>query len=131
MKQFLYRTLCGFVLGISFIAGCALIIYYKQLSEGAQDQRDYRILQEIGLSKAEVARTIRSQVKLIFFLPLVVAVIHFAFAYVMLSKIIGLFGITDTNLILSVSALVIGAVGLLYFLIYKLTSQTYYRIVER
>ena len=121
----------GFTLGITFILGAALIIYYKQVSEGEEDKRSYKILQEIGLSKKEVAKTIKSQIKMVFMLPIVLAVIHFSFAYVMIKKLITLFGVTNTNLIFLVSVITITGVVLLYYLIYKQTSKTYYKIVER
>lgn len=121
----------GFVLGISFVLGAALIIYYKQLSEGAQDKRSFKILQEVGLSKKEVQKTITSQVKLIFFLPIVVAIIHFAFAYRMISEIDKIFGVTSEPLIALISVTTIVFVVLLYYLIYKATSRSYYKMVER
>lgn len=121
----------GFVLGISFILGAALIIYYKQLSEGAQDKRSFKILQEVGLSKEEVQKTIKSQVRMIFFLPLVITICHFAGAYLMIEKIIMLFDITDRSVILTISLVTIAILALIYYLIYKATSRVYYKIVER
>ncbi|MGL5466205.1 MAG: ABC transporter permease, partial [Leuconostoc lactis] len=121
----------GFVLGISFILGAALIIYYKQLSEGAQDKRSFKILQEVGLSKEEVQKTIKSQVRMIFFLPLVITICHFAGAYLMVEKIIMLFDITDRSAILTISLGTIAILALIYYLIYKATSRVYYKIVER
>ena len=121
----------GFVLGISFILGAALIIYYKQISEGQQDKRSYRILQEIGLSKEQVNKTIKSQVKMIFFMPIIVTVIHFTFAYRMISELIKLFGIIDNGLILVISFISILVLSLMYYLIYRITSKIYSKIVER
>ncbi|MCG6978060.1 ABC transporter permease, partial [Lactococcus lactis] len=106
----------GFVLGISFILGAALIIYYKQLSEGAQDKRSFKILQEVGLSKEEVQKTIKSQVRMIFFLPLVITICHFAGAYLMIEKIIMLFDITDRSVILTISLVTIAILALIYYL---------------
>lgn len=121
----------GFVLGMSFILGAALIIYYKQLSEGAQDKRSFKILQEVGLSKIEVQKTIKSQVRMIFFLPLLITVLHFAGAYLMVEKMVMLFGVTDTKLTMIVSLITIASVIAIYYLIYKATSKVYYKIVER
>ena len=121
----------GFVLGISFILGAALIIYYKQLSEGAQDKRSFKILQEVGLSKEEVQKTIKSQVRLIFFLPLVITIAHFAGAYLMIEKIVMLFDIKDRSVIFTISLATIAILALIYYLIYKATSRVYYKIVER
>ncbi|MCO7177138.1 FtsX-like permease family protein [Sporolactobacillus kofuensis] len=121
----------GLVLGFTFILGTALIIYYKQISEGEQDKRSFEILQEVGLSGAEVRQTIRSQVLLVFFLPIVVAVVHFGFAFIMIQKLISLFGTTRLGLLLLTSIGTIAVVACIYYLIYKQTSRAYFQIVER
>lgn len=121
----------GFILGITFILGAALIIYYKQISEGAEDKRSYRILQEIGLTKDEVKKTINSQVLVVFFMPIIVSIIHFAAAFVMISKLIKLFGVTNMSIIVTVSLSTIIIISIIYFFIYRKTSKIYYRIVER
>ncbi|MET1247186.1 ABC transporter permease [Sporolactobacillus sp. STCC-11] len=121
----------GLVLGFTFILGTALIIYYKQISEGEQDKRSFEILQEVGLSKNEVRQTIRSQVLLVFFLPIAVAIVHFGFAFIMIQKLISLFGTTRFSLLLLTSIGTIAVVAVIYYIIYKQTSRAYYRLVER
>lgn len=121
----------GFLLGTAFLLSAALIIYYKQYSEGHEDKRSYRILQEVGLSAAAVKKTIQSQVLTVFFMPLVMAVLHFLVALVALKQMLTAFGITSSSLIYTVSGLVILGVTVTYFLIYKVTSRVYYKIVER
>ncbi|GFH41964.1 ABC transporter permease [Lactococcus hodotermopsidis] len=121
----------GFILGMTFILGAALIIYYKQISEGAEDKRSYRILQEVGLTKKEVKKSINSQILIVFFMPIVVSVIHFSAAFVMISKLIKLFSITDMTMIASVSIITILIISAIYYLIYRKTSRVYYQIVER
>lgn len=121
----------GLILGFTFILGTALIIYYKQISEGEQDKRSFEILQEVGLSGKEVRQTIRSQVLLVFFMPIGVAVVHFGFAFIMIQKLISLFGPTRVGLLLLTSMGTIAVVAAVYYIIYKQTSRAYYRIVER
>lgn len=121
----------GFLLGISFLLGVALIVYYKQYSEGHEDKKSYKILQEVGMSSKQVRKTINSQVIFVFFMPLAIATIHFLFAIPMLKQMLLLFGVTSSNLVYLVSGLTIVAIGLIYFIIYHLTSRTYYRIIER
>ena len=121
----------GFMLGITFILGAALIIYYKQLSEGAEDKRSYRILQEIGLTKKEVKKAIDSQVLIVFFMPIVVSIIHFSAAFLMIEKLIKLFGVSNTSSIATVSLITIAIISVIYYLIYRKTSKIYYHIVER
>ena len=121
----------GFMLGITFILGAALIIYYKQLSEGAEDKRIYRILQEIGLTKKEVKKAIDSQVLIVFFMPIVVSIIHFSAAFLMIEKLIKLFGVSNTSSIATVSLITIAIISVIYYLIYRKTSKIYYHIVER
>ncbi|MFA9467302.1 ABC transporter permease [Streptococcus sp. E24BD] len=121
----------GFLLGIAFLLGAALIIYYKQYSEGHEDKRSYRILQEVGMSRQDVKGTINSQVLTVFFMPLVIAVLHFLLALTMLKQMLALFAVHSSVLIYTVSGLVILGVIVFYFAIYKLTSRTYYRMIER
>ncbi|HEL1660862.1 TPA: FtsX-like permease family protein [Streptococcus suis] len=121
----------GFLLGISFLLGAALIIYYKQYSEGHEDKKSYKILQEVGMSAAAVKKTINSQILIVFFMPLVMATLHFVIALVMLKQMLLSFGVTSSLMIYTVSGITLLAVALIYFVIYKWTSRTYYRIIER
>ncbi|HEM6089211.1 TPA: FtsX-like permease family protein [Streptococcus suis] len=121
----------GFLLGISFLLGAALIIYYKQYSEGHEDKKSYKILQEVGMSAAAVKKTINSQTLLVFFMPLAMATLHFVVALVMLKQMLLTFGVTSSLMIYTVSGITLLAVALIYFVIYKWTSRTYYRIIER
>jgi putative ABC transport system permease protein len=121
----------GLLLSVIFIFATALIIYYKQISEGYEDQERFWIMQKVGMSQAEVKGTIRSQILLVFFLPLLVAAMHMAFAFPMLTKLLR--GLFQANQMLflecSVAALVVFAV--LYVVIYRVTARTYYTIVKR
>lgn len=121
----------GFLLGISFLLGAALIIYYKQYSEGHEDKKSYKILQEVGMSATAVKKTINSQILIVFFMPLAMATLHFVIALVMLKQMLLTFGVTSSLMIYTVSGITLLAVTLIYFVIYKWTSRTYYRIIER
>ncbi|HFR3584611.1 TPA: FtsX-like permease family protein [Streptococcus suis] len=121
----------GFLLGISFLLGAALIIYYKQYSEGHEDKKSYKILQEVGMSQQAVKKTINSQTLLVFFMPLAMATLHFVVALVMLKQMLMVFGVVSSSMIYTVSGITLLAVALIYFIIYKWTSRTYYRIIER
>lgn len=121
----------GFLLGLTFILGAALIIYYKQYSEGYQDKKSYHILQEVGMSQMAVRKTINSQVILVFFMPIVMAVIHFIVALVMIKQMLLIFGVVNTSSVYSISAVTILGIIILYYAIYRITSRTYYKIIER
>lgn len=122
----------GFLLGISFLLGVALIIYYKQYSEGHEDKKSYKILQEVGMSQKAVKKTINSQTLfLVFFMPLAMATLAFFVALVMLKQMLMVFGVVSSSMIYTVSGITLLAVALFYFIIYKWTSRTYYRIIER
>lgn len=120
----------GFLLGLSFLLGAALIIYYKQLTEGIEDKKSYKILQEVGMSKEAVKKAINSQTLLVFFMPLGIAIVHFIFALTMLKQMLLLFGVTGSSMII-VSGITILGLIIVYFLIYKFTSRTYYKAIER
>ncbi len=121
----------GFLLGISFLLGAALIIYYKQYSEGHEDKKSYKILQEVGMSQQTVKKTIDSQTLLVFFMPLAMATLHFVVALVMLKQMLMMFGVVSSSMIYTISGITLLAVALICFVIYKWTSRTYYRIIER
>ncbi|MBM7636877.1 FtsX-like permease family protein [Streptococcus saliviloxodontae] len=121
----------GVLLGISFLLGAALIIYYKQYAEGHEDQKSYRILQEVGMNKAQVKKTISSQMLLLFFMPLALASLDYAMATPMLKQMLLIFGVMDNRMVYLVSAMTVLAIVAFYFVIYKTTSRTYYKLIER
>ena len=120
----------GLFLGVLFLLGTALIIYYKQVSEGYDDARRFNIMQKVGMSHREVKQSIHSQILLVFFLPLLTAVLHLAFAFPMLEKILLVMGLANTQLILLSTLGCVAVFALAYLIIYALTARTYYNIVE-
>ena len=120
----------GLFLGILFLLGTALIIYYKQVSEGYEDARRFTIMQQVGMSHREVKRSIHSQILLVFFLPLVTAVVHLAFAFPMLQKILLVMGLADFWIIFLSTVGCVAVFAVCYLIIYGLTARTYYKIVE-
>ena len=120
----------GLFLGVLFLLGTALIIYYKQVSEGYDDARRFNIMQKVGMSHREVKQSIHSQILLVFFLPLVTAVLHLAFAFPMLQKILLVMGLNNFPLILCSTLGCVGVFAVAYLVIYALTARTYYNIVE-
>ena len=119
----------GVFLGLLFLLSTVLIIYYKQISEGYEDQRRYQIMQQVGMSPREVRASIRSQVLLVFFLPLVTAGIHVAAAFPMLCKLLELFNLFDVGLFALCAAGTLLVFCAIYALVYGLTTRTYSRIV--
>lgn len=120
----------GIFLALIFFMATSLVIYYKQISEGYEDRERFVILQQTGLDEDQTRRTIRKQVLTVFFLPLLVALTHLAFAYKMLSMILKTMGLTNQVLIFQVTLAVCGLYLLVYILIYSLTSRSYHQIVK-
>ena len=120
----------GFFLGFVFLFATVLIIYYKQVSEGYDDCGRFRIMQQVGMTPKEVKATIRTQVLLMFFLPLVTAAIHIAFAFPLIKQIVFAFGLQNVHLFLLCTLGTFGVFALLYTFVYLLTARTYYRIVR-
>lgn len=121
----------GIIFGATFILATALIIYYKQISEGIDDRERFEILQKVGMSHREVKKVIRSQVMMVFSFPLVVAVIHLGFAFPLIKKLLVLFGLINWKLFLLVCVIVTVIFAILYFVVYRLTARSYYQLVER
>lgn len=120
----------GIFLSIIFMLGTVLVIYYKQISEGYEDRERFVILQKIGLDDLQVKQTIGKQVLTVFFLPLIFAFIHLAFAYHMISLIVRIIGVLNPSLMLVVTIIVCGVFFLAYILVFALTSRSYRRIVS-
>ena len=120
----------GIFLSIIFMVGTVLVIYYKQISEGYEDRERFVILQKVGLDHKQIKQTINKQVLTVFFLPVVFAFLHLAFAYHMLSLILKVIGVVDTAMMLSVTLSICGIFALIYVLIFMITSRSYRRIVQ-
>ena len=119
----------GIFLGLLFLLATVLIIYYKQISEGYEDQRRYQIMQQVGMSRREVGVSIRGQILLVFFLPLLAAGLHILAAFPMLCRILELFGLYDVGLFALCTAGTLAVFAAVYALVYGLTARTYERIV--
>ncbi len=120
----------GIILSIVFIAAAALIIYYKQLSEGYEDQNRFGVMQKVGMTKREIRSAINSQVLTVFFAPLLLAGVHLAFAFPFVQKIIRLFGVFNTPLLILTSLICFFAFALFYVFVYRRTAKAYYSIVS-
>ena len=121
----------GIFLGSLFLMGTAMIIYYKQISEGYEDQKRFEIMQKVGLSRREVRSSVRRQILMVFFLPLLMAMLHIIMAFPMIRRMLLLFGMTNTKLFIGCTAGTVLIFAVVYGLIYLMTARSYYHIVER
>lgn len=119
----------GIFLGTMFLMVTVMIIFYKQTSEGYDDKARYEIMEKVGMSNAEVKKSIQSQVRMVFFLPIVTAAIHVAAAFPMLRRLLVMFNLTDTQLMIECMIGTLLVFLAIYYLVFKLTSRTYYKIV--
>lgn len=120
----------GIFLSVLFVMATVLIIYYKQISEGYEDKERFNIMQKVGMSQSEVKSAINSQVLTVFFIPLVVAGIHLAGAFPMLSKLLSALNMNNVSLYLTCSAAAFAVFAVIYVIIYSMTARVYYKIVR-
>lgn len=120
----------GILFGGVFILAAVLIMYYKQISEGFNDRARFDILRKVGMNDREIRRAVNSQVLTVFFAPLLASGLHMAFAFPLLTKILGLFSMRDTGFLAVVTLICYAAFAALYVAVYMLTSRSYYRIVS-
>ena len=120
----------GLFLGALFLMATVLIIYYKQISEGYEDKERFAIMEKVGMSQQQVSTAIRSQVRMVFFLPLLGAIIHLAASFKMISKLMAALGLQNIPLFALCCAGTVAAFAVGYFIIYHLTARTYYKIVR-
>lgn len=119
----------GIFLGTMFLMVTVMIIFYKQTSEGYDDKDRYEIMEKVGMSNAEVKKSIQSQVRMVFFLPIVTAAIHVAAAFPMLRRLLVMLNLTDTQLMIECMIGTLLVFLVIYYLVFKLTSRIYYKIV--
>lgn len=119
----------GLFLGLLFIMAAVLIIYYKQISEGYEDRARYRTMQRVGLEPEMIRRSIRSQILVVFFAPLIVAAVHVAFDYGLMLQLLSMFGLWAPWLTLACTAGTFLVFAALYALVFALTARTYAKIV--
>ena len=120
----------GIILSVLFICAAVLIIYYKQLCEGYEDQPRFAIMQKVGMTAADIRRSVNSQLLTVFFLPLAGAALHMAFAFPMIRRMLLLFRLTNTGLFVATVLISFAVLAVVYTLVYKATSNAYYRIVK-
>lgn len=120
----------GILLGAVFLFGTVLIMYYKQVSEGYEDQDRFDILMKVGMSRREVRKSINSQVLTVFFLPLVTAGVHLAFAFPLISKILLLMSATEEHVLIITTVCCYLVFAVFYVIVYAVTSKSYYTIVS-
>ena len=122
--------LLGIFLSIAFIMACVLIMYYKQITEGYEDANNYSIMRKVGMTKKEIKTGIKTQTLITFFSPLILAGVHLFFSFPLVEKLLNLFGIIDTKLLLCVYGLFFLVFAVFYFFVYKKTVKVYLEIVS-
>lgn len=117
------------LLSIVFLAAAVLILYYKQISEGYEDQARFEIMQRVGMTKTDIRKSINSQLLLVFFLPLLFAGLHLGFAFPFVHKMLVLFNLTNLKLLIGTTVVTFAIYAVFYTLVYRITSNSYYSIV--
>lgn len=120
----------GIVLSIVFTLASVLIIYYKQISEGYEDQSRFDIMKKVGMTDKEIKKGINSQLLTVFFLPLVGAGLHMAFAFPMIMQLLQLFNLTNRTYFATTILISFVVFAIFYTIVYKITSNSYYKIVS-
>ncbi|SHH38151.1 putative ABC transport system permease protein [Clostridium collagenovorans DSM 3089] len=120
----------GIFLGTLFLMATVLIIYYKQISEGYDDKERFEIMQKVGMSKEEIRKTIRNQVLMVFFLPLLCTIIHIAFAFPMITKLLAVLNLINKPLFMMTTIVTILIFTAIYAIVFAITARIYYKIVE-
>ena len=120
----------GVFISFIFVISQVVIMYYKQISEGYEDKGNFEIMRKVGITDKQIKQSIRSQVLLIFFSPLIIATLHTIVAYPFIEKILRLFLITDNSIFLQALAVTIVVFAIFYLIVYAITSKIYYRIIK-
>ena len=120
----------GVMLSLVFAAAAVLIIYYKQMSEGYEDQPRFAIMRKIGMTQRDIRRSVNAQMLMVFFLPLAMAIIHIAVAFPVITKLLAIFYLKNTKLFFGCTAGTVGIFAVFYVIVFVITAKEYYKIVE-
>lgn len=120
----------GIFLGTMFLMVTVMIIFYKQITEGYDDRERYQILEKVGMSSREVKDTIKSQIRIVFVLPIFAAAVHVTAAFPMVNRILKMLNLNNEKLFAGCLAATIIVFAVIYYLVFKVTSRAYYKIVK-
>ncbi|HFI0738936.1 TPA: FtsX-like permease family protein [Streptococcus suis] len=120
----------GLLLSLTFLMAVVLVIYFKQISEGYEDRDRFIIMTKVGLDENQARQSIRKQLLMVFFLPILLAIVHLGFAYKMLSSILLTIGVANAALMFQVTVSICVIYFLLYLLVYTITTQSYKKIIS-
>ena len=120
----------GIFLGTMFLMVTVMIIFYKQITEGYDDRERYQILEKVGMSSREVKDTIKSQIRIVFLLPIFAAAVHVTAAFPMVNRILKMLNLNNEKLFAGCLAATIIVFAVIYYLVFKVTSRAYYKIVK-
>jgi len=120
----------GCILSFIFISALVMMLYYRQISEGYEDRSRFEIMQKIGMTDADIRRSINSQMKTVFYMPLLAAVVHLCFAFPMIYRCLIVIGISSLSSLLTAAAVSVAAFAIIYTIVYKITSNSYYKLVK-
>lgn len=120
----------GVILSLIALIGTNLIMFYKQISEGYEDEKQIAIMRKVGLSEEMIRKTGDSQIRWMFFLPLGVAAIHSYAASFMIHRLNeSLMGSTYPVVLRNITITLV-IFGLAYYSLYRLSSRAYHYIIK-
>ena len=120
----------GILLSVAFILATVLILYYKQIAEGYEDQSRFAIMRKVGMTDRDIRQSINAQMLTVFFAPLIAAGVHLCFAFPMIWRMLQLFALQNLRLTLLMTAAAFVLFAVFYTIVYRLTTRGYYRIVS-
>ena len=120
----------GIFIGALFLLATAMIIYYKQISEGYEDRSRFVIMQNVGMSREEVKRVIKNQIRTVFYLPIMLAIVHIGFAFNIIRKLLDVLNLTNVTLFAGCTLATISVFAIIYWIVYKLTARSYYHLIH-
>lgn len=118
------------ILGLVFISGTVLIMYYKQVTEGYEDAERYEIMKKVGMTEREIKKSINSQILTVFFAPLIAAGVHIAFAYNMIKLILRVMVAAAGSAFFYTTLICYAVFAVFYIAVYLITSKAYYRTIS-
>ncbi|MFJ8455825.1 FtsX-like permease family protein [Bacillus paramycoides] len=118
MKQsFGLASIMSVLIGIVFFTFAASFLYFRLYTDLERNQKQYKMIAKVGLSKPELKKIVSRQLALLFFLPIVIAITHSTVAFMALQKLAN-FSVLGSSVVVLICFLVM---QIIYF--YFVRSQ--------
>lgn len=107
--------LVSVLIGVVFFTFAASFLYFRLYTDRNRDQQQTEMLSKMGLTRRELNRVVTRQLLAMFFLPLIIAIVHSGVAFAALQQLVG-FSVGESTMKVLIC---FSIVQIIYFLVIR------------